>query len=90
MIKRLLGIAISFRIGILLWGAIVDWLIPNYDTSFEPYSFAKWDSIFFMRVATTGYYEYEHFHAFFPGYPLLIHYLAQFIRLFLPVYSDFI
>ncbi len=81
MFKKLLGIAISFRLGILLWGTLVDYLIPNYDTSFEAYTFAKWDSIFFVRIAKTGFYEYEHFHAFFPGYPFLICCLALLIRL---------
>lgn len=29
-----------------------------------------WDSVYFDRIAQCGY-EYEHFYAFFPGWPLL-------------------
>ncbi|KAL6059272.1 GPI mannosyltransferase 2 [Balamuthia mandrillaris] len=33
--------------------------------------FARWDSVYFLRIAEAQTYEYEHFHAFFPGLPFL-------------------
>lgn len=34
--------------------------------------FANWDAVFFVRLAETGHYPYEHFHAFLPLLPLAI------------------
>ena len=34
--------------------------------------FSHWDSVYFLRIAKMGFYEYEHFHAFFPLYPYCI------------------
>lgn len=38
--------------------------------------FANWDAIFFTHIAKEGY-THEQFHAFFPGYPLLVRYVSH-------------
>ncbi|KAL6077915.1 GPI mannosyltransferase 2 [Balamuthia mandrillaris] len=44
-------------------------LDPWISILFDP--FARWDSVYFLRIAEEQTYEYEHFHAFFPGLPFL-------------------
>lgn len=34
-----------------------------------------WDSVYFLRIARCGY-EFEHTHAFFPGFPMVIRYVG--------------
>ena len=65
-------------------------LIRDYDTSCTVTSisgadgivenlfgqFARWDGVYFTRIAEFGY-EYEQNHAFFPLLPLLINLIAR-------------
>lgn len=40
-------------------------------------SFIRWDSFFFIKIATVGY-QFDKNHAFFPLYPLLLKIINQF------------
>lgn len=42
-----------------------------------PTAFAHWDAVYFLHLAGTRDYAYEHFAAFFPGYPLAVGALAR-------------
>ncbi len=42
-------------------------------------AFSHWDGIYFLRIAKMGFYEYEHFHAFFPLYPIWIRWVSQLV-----------
>eukprot|EP01134_Creolimax_fragrantissima_P003690 CFRG3690T1 len=69
-------------------GAVID----DYDTSSECVEtiskpldgiakaflsgFARWDAVYFVRIAMAGY-EYEQFHAFFPGMPLAMRLISR-------------
>ncbi|KAL9651566.1 hypothetical protein ABK040_001511 [Willaertia magna] len=83
--KQLILICIFFRIFIFIWTFLSDQLINDYDTSFfttfqeNSFSlggFAHWDSVFFLRIAKTGFYEFESFFAFFPLYPFTIRFIT--------------
>lgn len=43
-----------------------------------------WDSVYFLRIARCGY-EFEQTHAFFPGFPTVIRYVALGIRRMWPL-----
>lgn len=71
-------------------------LFPDFDTSNESYRqhnggltarllghFSNWDGVYFSWIAEHGY-TYEHFHAFFPLYPLLVRVLSTALSLFFP------
>ncbi|EFC40230.1 predicted protein, partial [Naegleria gruberi] len=54
----------------------------DYETNSNQFfgkGFAHWDSVFFMRIAKVGYYEYENFFAFFPLFPFSVRYLTLFV-----------
>ncbi|DAZ94269.1 TPA: hypothetical protein N0F65_011901 [Lagenidium giganteum] len=58
--------------------ALAAMVVPAYDTSSHfavPVralrAFVNWDAVHFLHLADRGY-EYEHVHAFFPLYPLLV------------------
>lgn len=43
--------------------------------------FSHWDGVYFLRIAEAGY-DYEHFHAFFPFFPICISFFAKLIHPF--------
>jgi phosphatidylinositol glycan class V len=99
----LLRFASITRLFLILWTIVTNLLIINYDSSqfvsgvdkgkekallsqiLDP--FAHWDALYFLRIAKMGFYEYEHFHAFFPMYPISIRYIAICIRYIFPIMS---
>ncbi len=46
--------------------------------------FTHWDAVYFLRIAETGTYEFEQFHAFFPGLPAATRAVRDGLRLVLP------
>ena len=51
---------------------------PSTSSIFD--SLARWDGVYFIRLAETNLmYEYEQFHAFFPLLPAAIHHCTHFI-----------
>ena len=42
--------------------------------------FARWDAVYFLRLAQVNVYEFEQFHAFFPFLPSCIRLSASFLR----------
>lgn len=74
--KQIIIFATCFRLFILLWAKISDYLIDDYDTSSKNIFLGKWDSVYYLRIASHGY-EYELYHAFFPLYPLLIRFVSK-------------
>ncbi|KAL0488206.1 GPI mannosyltransferase [Acrasis kona] len=78
--KKLLLWCITLRILICAWMILCNHLVTDYDSSDAVLSgtnsttldtFARWDGVYFTDISQKGY-EYEHFHAFFPLYPLTI------------------
>lgn len=75
--------AAASRVGVSVLAALSAVLVAPYDTSAQSSAldgaqgppiaaaFANWDAVYFVGIASKGY-EYEHFHAFFPLYPLLV------------------
>lgn len=57
---------------------------PNYSKIFR--IFSKWDALYFLEISENGY-TYELFHAFFPGYPLLIRFISNIFSIF-PFFID--
>lgn len=56
--------------------------------SYRPHSgvlpdLVVWDSVYFMRIAKCGY-EYEHSHAFFPGYPGVVAVVGRWLEVMVP------
>ena len=87
-IRKVFRLAVYSRILTLLLGAIFDSAIEDYDRTGHLeipssnmigvlYGFAKWDGVYFLRIAQFSY-EHEQMHAFFPGYPFLIRWLTYF------------
>lgn len=74
--------AAASRASVSLLAALSAWLVRPYDTSSQllagggaggaslAAAFGSWDGVYFAHIARAGY-EYEHFHAFFPLYPVL-------------------
>ena len=86
---QVVKLAVISRVCMLVLGLALS-LFPDYDTSLTPSHFprasfvtrflrpfAAWDGEYFTGIAERGY-VYEHFHAFFPLYPLLIRALSLF------------
>ncbi|GLE02880.1 hypothetical protein PINS_up011744 [Pythium insidiosum] len=80
--RRIITFAGISRAVVSLVAVATALLVAPYDTSNrlrQPASrvrdalsaFGNWDGVYFAHIATTGY-DYEHVHAFFPLYPLLI------------------
>src|SRR5687768_4378660 len=96
-IRHLINFTITTRILVIVWTIFTNVLVTNYDTSSTvntnastlwnqiTSSFANWDSIYFVRIAKMGFYEYEHFHAFFPLYPFVMRYTS---KLFIPLMEE--
>lgn len=70
----------------------------DFDTSNETYrqsdgiiprvfgSFSNWDGVYFSWIAEHGY-TYEHFHAFFPLYPIIVRFLSSILSVAFPAVS---
>jgi phosphatidylinositol glycan class V len=79
--------AVASRVATLVAGLLFDALIPDYDTSTRlldsphgalPTTFLHWDAVYFLHLCENGLdYDFEHFAAFFPGYPLLARCVAS-------------
>eukprot|EP01080_Neovahlkampfia_damariscottae_P001240 gene1240-11329_t len=88
--KRILIFSTFIRLTILVLTKIYDLLIMDYDSSSfiihkENSLFRQlthWDSTYFLEISETGY-QYEHFHAFLPLYPLFIRILKFILTFFL-------
>lgn len=93
--RLLIVIAIVYRLALICLSLASNALITDYDTSTQVLqrssndvdygeslvaTWSRWDAIYFLRFAQVGGYEYEHFHAFFPLYPLLCRWTAVAIR----------
>jgi phosphatidylinositol glycan class V len=75
VVLRVVGVAVASRVLTALLAVAVSGF-PDFDTSAPAGSsffalFARWDGVYFSRIALAGY-EYEHYHAFFPLYPCLV------------------
>lgn len=90
--RRVVAFAAATRALVTLLALLTTRLATPYDTSARlapgggggGAAFVNWDGVFFAQIATRGY-EYEHVHAFFPLYPLLMRALRCVRRL--PVVS---
>lgn len=79
--KAIISWAIGCRCVVWFLGCMSSLFIKPYDTSMQldqyatssvlVRSFAHWDAVHFVKIAQVGY-EYEHSHAFFPLFPLLM------------------
>ncbi|KAF1319020.1 Gpi mannosyltransferase, partial [Globisporangium splendens] len=79
MERQVLQFAVASRAIVSSVAALTAQIVTPYDTSthLESHSrslfsaFANWDGVYFAHIARHGY-DYEHVHAFFPLYPLLM------------------
>ncbi|TDH74460.1 hypothetical protein CCR75_003027 [Bremia lactucae] len=84
MERRVAAFAAVSRASVTLLAVSTSAIVTPYDTSSHLQSdfvlapFSNWDGVFFSHIALHGY-DFEHFHAFFPLYPLLVRWLARFI-----------
>ncbi|KAJ0411211.1 hypothetical protein ATCC90586_003850 [Pythium insidiosum] len=92
--RRIVAFAALSRVAVSLVAALTALIVTPYDTSNRlrrPASrmthalsaFANWDGVYFAHIATNGY-DYEHVHAFFPLYPLLLRGVRRISLPFLP------
>lgn len=79
--RQVLQFAVASRTVVSLLALLTALIVTPYDTSsrLEAVSgassllsaFANWDAVYFAHIARHGY-DYEHVHAFFPLYPMLM------------------
>lgn len=77
--RQVLKLAATSRAVVSLIAALTALIVTPYDTSTHLESrsnsllsaFANWDGVYFAHIARHGY-DYEHVHAFFPLYPMLM------------------
>ncbi|RLN87112.1 hypothetical protein BBJ28_00015807 [Nothophytophthora sp. Chile5] len=88
MEHRVLTFAAASRVCVSLLALATASIVTPYDTSSHLLvgasplaAFANWDGVYFSTIARSGGYEYEHFHAFFPFYPLLTGLLSRLLPL---------
>ena len=89
---NVLKLAATSRILTIFFGVLGTSIVEDYDRSGDLIfpkiqnsvlsAFAKWDSVYFLRIADRGY-GHEQVHAFFPGYPFLIRAFDWVLRPFL-------
>lgn len=81
---RILRLAAGSRVVVSVLCVATALLVTPYDTSSAVdgplTAFAHWDGVYFARIAQFGY-EFEHAHAFFPLYPLVVRLLSHAIPL---------
>jgi hypothetical protein len=91
--QRLLFFSLSYRFLIILLTIFCYITGSEYDTSqtavaqFHPQKdllflggFVRWDSVYFLQIATRPGYNYEQEFAFFPGYPFILYSLTTMAR----------
>uniref|UniRef100_K3W600 GPI mannosyltransferase 2 n=1 Tax=Globisporangium ultimum (strain ATCC 200006 / CBS 805.95 / DAOM BR144) TaxID=431595 RepID=K3W600_GLOUD len=88
MERQVLQFAVASRAIVSGIAALTTQIVTPYDTSthLESHSrslfsaFANWDGVYYAHIARHGY-DYEHVHAFFPLYPLLMRALSVILPL---------
>ncbi|ETK86254.1 hypothetical protein F441_09246 [Phytophthora nicotianae CJ01A1] len=87
MERRVIVFAAATRACVTLLALATSAIVTPYDTSSHlqagDSSFAalsNWDGVYFSHIALSGY-DFEHFHAFFPLYPLLARWFARLLPL---------
>eukprot|EP00668_Euglena_longa_P014022 GGOE01017982.1.p1 GENE.GGOE01017982.1~~GGOE01017982.1.p1 ORF type:complete len:303 (+),score=59.14 GGOE01017982.1:28-909(+) len=84
-LRAVLCCAALSRLVTLVLGIAFDALLYDYDTSTPllsppsaalPTAFVHWDAVYFLHLAAAPDYTYEHFAAFFPGFPMAVRTLA--------------
>ncbi|KAG1698492.1 hypothetical protein DVH05_015032 [Phytophthora capsici] len=91
MERRVVTFAAVTRACVTLLALATSAVVKTYDTSSHLQAggsplavLSNWDGVYFSHIALHGY-DFEHFHAFFPLYPLLARWLAKLIPLEAPV-----
>lgn len=77
--RRVVLFAAASRAAVSLLALLTALIVTPYDTSTHLAAggrslltaFANWDGVYFAHIAQRGY-DYEHVHAFFPLYPMLM------------------
>ncbi|KAH8741229.1 multi-pass transmembrane protein [Cryptosporidium ryanae] len=88
LLSRLVCITLSFLVNDLFSGIRNTGILSlHLDVNSKKYqdtaiwkflkSFINWDGEYYLRVSFFGDYEYEHQHAFFPLYPLMVNLLSK-------------
>ncbi|KAE8879388.1 hypothetical protein PF005_g7481 [Phytophthora fragariae] len=79
--------AVATRACVMLVALATAAVVTPYDTSSHLQTggsplaaLSNWDGVYFSHIARSGY-DFEHFHAFFPLYPLLARWLARLLPL---------
>ncbi|KAG7392083.1 hypothetical protein PHYPSEUDO_002307 [Phytophthora pseudosyringae] len=87
MERRVVTFAVATRACVTLLALATSAIVRPYDTSSHlqvggtPLAvLSNWDGVYFSHIALHGY-DFEHFHAFFPLYPLLARWLARLLPL---------
>jgi phosphatidylinositol glycan class V len=87
MERRVVGFALVSRAFVTLLALATNAIVTPYDTSSHLQAgssplaaLANWDGVYFSHIALHGY-DFEHFHAFFPLYPLLARWLGHLLPL---------
>ncbi|KAL7682068.1 putative GPI mannosyltransferase 2 [Plasmopara halstedii] len=87
MKRRVIAFAAATRVCVTLLALATSAIVTPFDTSSHLHAgnlslavASNWDGVYFSHIALHGY-DFEHFHAFFPLYPLLIRLFAAFLPL---------
>uniref|UniRef100_H3HBV9 GPI mannosyltransferase 2 n=1 Tax=Phytophthora ramorum TaxID=164328 RepID=H3HBV9_PHYRM len=87
MEHRVVAFAAASRACVTLLALATSAIVTPYDTSSHLQvgasplaALSNWDGVYFTHIALHGY-DFEHFHAFFPLYPLLVRWLARLLPL---------
>ncbi|CAI5729512.1 unnamed protein product [Hyaloperonospora brassicae] len=85
--RRVVAFAVATRASVTLLALLTSAVVTPYDTSSHLQSggspldpLSNWDGVYFSHIASHGY-DFEHFHAFFPLYPLLTRSLSRVVPL---------
>ena len=87
MERSVVAFAVVTRASVTLLALLTSAIVTPYDTSSHLQSggsalaaLSNWDGVYYSHIALHGY-DFEHFHAFFPLYPLLTRWLSHLIPL---------
>ncbi|UIZ28864.1 hypothetical protein KXD40_007604 [Peronospora effusa] len=85
--RSVVTFAVVTRAWVTLLAVLTACIVTPYDTSSHLQAdgsllaaLSNWDGVYFSHIALHGY-DFEHFHAFFPLYPLLMRWFAHFLPL---------